>query len=526
MVNDESADDVELSAAAVGYVTFVGVALGDLGLVTLTAAKAIAQADLLIVDDPADAEELAQAGATFTAEVVVAAADEAAQLIEAVGQGRRVVRFHSSDLLTTETVEATLEAVLAKHRIRTHVIPGMTRWESALIHGSVSSTASLAVLDASREVPAADHWPHAETLVVWSTPETHTAVTTVGAERFGGNAEVLRIVGLGTTSQTSQLVTWETLEVEDEDDICLIVGPGIDEPSRRRLDWFETKPLFDWTVLVPRTNDDPAQLIDALGRYGASSETVATMSIEPPRTEAAMEKAVRGIVDGRYLWLIFTSPHAVEAIIDRLAEFGLDSRALSGLSLAAVGRGTEEALARHGLRADLTPAGENTAAGLAGEFPAYDDLMDPLERVLIPSADVAVTPLIEGLERLGWEVEEVTAYRTVRAAPPEAEMRERIKDGQFDAVVFTSSTAVRNMIGIAGKPHAASIIAAIGPATAAACEMHGLRVDVQADAPNVERLAEGLATFAERRRADRIAQGLPDTKPSQRKRRRRRRKTS
>lgn len=525
MVNDESADDVELSAAAVGYITFVGAAIGDLGLVTLTAAKAIAQADLLIVDDPVDAEELAQAGATFTAEVALADVDEAAQLIEAVGQGRKVVRFHGSDLLTTGTVETTLEAVLAEHRIRTQVIPGLTRWESALIHGSVASTASLAVLDAGRELPAADQWPTAQTLVVWSTPDTHAAVAAAGAERFGDDAEVLRIVGLGTTSQTSQLVTWNTVEA-DEDDICLIVGPGIDEPSRRRLDWFETKPLFDWTVLVPRTNDDPVQLIDALSRYGASSETVATMSIEPPRTEAAMEKAVRGIVDGRYLWLIFTSPHAVEAIIDRLADFGLDSRALSGLSLAAVGRGTEEALALHGLRADLTPSGENTAAGLAGEFPAYDDLMDPLERVLIPSADVAVTPLLDGLERLGWEVEEVTAYRTVRAAPPEAEMRERIKDGQFDAVVFTSSTAVRNMIGIAGKPHAASIVAAIGPATAAACEMHGLRVDVQADAPNVERLAEGLATFAERRRADRQAQGLPDTKPSQRKRRRRRRKSA
>ena len=70
------------------------------------------------------------------------------------------------------------------------------------------------------------------------------------------------------------------------------------------------------------------------------------------------------------------------------------------------------------LVADLTPVVENTTGALATEFPAYDDLIDPLSRVLVPSADVSVEPLLVGLSRLGWEVEEVTAYRTVRAAPP------------------------------------------------------------------------------------------------------------
>ena len=52
-----------------------------------------------------------------------------------------------------------------------------------------------------------------------------------------------------------------------------------------------------------------------------------------------------------------------------------------------------------------------------------------------------------GLVELGWEVEDVTAYRTVRAAPPPAAVREAIKTGKFDAVVFTSSSTVRNLVG-------------------------------------------------------------------------------
>ena len=76
------------------------------------------------------------------------------------------------------------------------------------------------------------------------------------------------------------------------------------------------------------------------------------------------------------------------------------------------------------------------------------------------------TPLAEGLTARGWEIEDVTAYRTVRAAPPAAEIREMIKTGGFDAVCFTSSSTVRNLVGIAGKPHARTLIACIGPRTA------------------------------------------------------------
>ena len=109
----------------------------------------------------------------------------------------------------------------------------------------------------------------------------------------------------------------------------------------------------------------------------------------------------------------------------------------------------------------------------------------------------------------------------MRAAPPPRETREAIKTGEFDAVIFTSSSTVRNLVGIAGKPHACSIIAAIGPATATTCDEHGLRVDVLASTPNSILLADELAAFAARRRAEFVARGAEVKKPSQRRRRRR-----
>lgn len=131
-----------------------------------------------------------------------------------------------------------------------------------------------------------------------------------------------------------------------------------------------------------------------------------------------------------------------------------------------------------------------------------------------------------GLIDLGWEVDDVTAYRTVRAAPPPAPIREAIKSGKFDAVVFTSSSTVRNLVGIAGKPHASTVIAVIGPATAKTAEENGLRVDVLAPTPSVEALVEALADFGNARRAAMVESGLPVTKPSERRPATRRRASS
>ena len=99
------------------------------------------------------------------------------------------------------------------------------------------------------------------------------------------------------------------------------------------------------------------------------------------------------------------------------------------------------------------------------------------------------------LTELGWEAEDVTAYRTVRAAPPPAPIREAIKGGGFDAVLFTSSSTVRNLIGIAGKPHAVTVIAVIGPETAKTAAEFGLRVDVIAPRPSSAALVDALAEY-------------------------------
>jgi uroporphyrinogen III methyltransferase/synthase len=248
--------------------------------------------------------------------------------------------------------------------------------------------------------------------------------------------------------------------------------------------------------------------------------------VEPPRNPQQIDKAVRGMVEGRYEWIAFTSVNALRAVKEKLVGYGLDSRALSGLKVAAVGERTADALRAWGIEPDLVPSGEQSARGLLLDWPPYDEVLDPINRVFLPRADIATETLAAGLVEMGWEVDDVTAYRTVRAAPPAVEIRDSIKSGKFDAVVFTSSSTVRNLVGIAGKPHATTVVACIGPATAKTAEEHGLRVDVLAAEPSVEVLAEALAEFGTARRLAMLEAGEPVTKPSQRRRTSARRKAT
>ncbi|ATL84539.1 putative uroporphyrinogen-III synthase [Streptomyces malaysiensis subsp. malaysiensis] len=373
----------------------------------------------------------------------------------------------------------------------------------------IGSSDATAVVSATLETVAA---AAGELVAAGRKPDTPLTVTVAGtttrqrtwSATLGTIAQVLKAAKVLPSPQGGQPV-------------IAVVGEQSAAGKRDQLSWFESKPLFGWKVLVPRTKEQAASLSDQLRGYGAVPSEVPTIAVEPPRTPQQMERAVKGLVTGRYEWIAFTSVNAVKAVREKFEEYGLDARAFAGIKVAAVGEQTARSLIDFGVKPDLVPSGEQSAAGLLEDWPPYDPVFDPIDRVFLPRADIATETLVAGLIELGWEVDDVTAYRTVRASPPPAETREAIKGGGFDAVLFTSSSTVRNLVGIAGKPHNVTVIACIGPATAKTAEEHGLRVDVLSPEPSVLKLAEALADFGAARRQAAIEAGEPVTRPSERR---------
>jgi uroporphyrinogen III methyltransferase/synthase len=523
----------------VGSVAFVGAGPGDPGLLTLRAAEVLSNADTVVIEDPRHHELLVHApaevqvldGGTDDHGVPLAASMRSRLTLTAAKSGRRVVRLLEGDPFVHPT-GADEALACAKAGVPFEIVPGVCGATAIPAHAGVPLTAgrrrSVQVIDVTGKVD----WRTgaADTLVL--THVDNELEQVAAALIAGGAAPTTPVAVIADGSTVGQQTVVSSLDRVVADvraaklaaPMLAVVGEVVDH--RDVLSWFETKPLFGWRVLVPRTRQQAGSLSAALRRAGAIPEEVPTISVEPPRNPQQIDKAVRGMVEGRYEWIAFTSVNALRAVKEKLAQYGLDARALSGLKVAAVGDKTAEALRAWGIEPDLVPSTEQSAHGLLLDWPPYDEVLDPINRVFLPRADIATETLAAGLVELGWEVDDVTAYRTVRAAPPAVETRDAIKSGKFDAVVFTSSSTVRNLVGIAGKPHASTVVACIGPATAKTAEEHGLRVDVLAPEPSVEALAEALAEHGASRRLTMVAAGEPVTKPSQRRRTSARRKAT
>jgi uroporphyrinogen III methyltransferase/synthase len=527
----------DASDRPVGHVAFVGSGPGDPGLLTLRAADVIQSADVVITEVPEHTSLLATLlGGERMAKVCVVDggfgedgqtmthAARAKLVVKHAKSGLRVVRLLAGDpwLYATGPEEAQ---ACAKAGVSFELIPGVSSVTAVPSYAGVPLTTrgnrEVAVVNVSDSKVNWSSYADSRTLVLLSAVDSiaHIAGELVSAGRSAQTPVAITMVGT-TTDQSTVVSTLERIAVDARSGTItapaiIIIGEVVD--LRENLSWFETKPLFGWRVLVPRTKEQAGGLSSRLRGYGAVPEEVPTISVEPPRNPQQMDKAIRGLVEGRYEWVAFTSINAVKAVREKFEEYGLDARAFSGLKVAAVGDRTADAVAGWGIRPDLVPGGEQSSMGLLADWPPFDDVLDPINRVFLPRADIATETLAAGLVDLGWEVDDVTAYRTVRAAPPPAATREAIKSGRFDAVVFTSSSTVRNLVGIAGKPHSGTVIACIGPATARTAEEHGLRVDVMAETPSVEDLAEALADYGSARRLNLIESGEPVAKPSERR---------
>lgn len=472
------------------------------------------------------AEELDSTGVSLA----VAPDVLAEQMIACAKAGNDVVRLVAGNPLSNPAVMDELQHVAASS-VDFQVIPGMT--------GSVAVPAFTGI-GVGPDVTEADvrggtDWDQLAAaglpLIITAAPDDlATIAQELKSRGIAGNTPATVTLHGTTRRQRSYDATLDTMksittqsgpaakdgELPDE----LIVTIGSQVGNRSKYSWWENRALYGWTVLVPRAKNQAGPMSARLASHGAIPVEVPTISVEPPRSPVQMERAIKGLVDGRYHWIVFTSVNAVKAVWDKLREFGLDARALAGVRVAAVGPKTSQAVKDLGITPELLPKDDaRNAAGLVDVFPPHDSDLDLVDRVLLPRADIATDVLVDGLIELGWDVEDVVAYRTVRAAPPSPEIRDMIKTGGFDAVCFTSSSTVKNLVGIAGKPHNRTIIACIGPMAAQTAREHGLRVDVMPEAAGVPELVDALAAHV----ADLRAKGQL---PPPRKRRRRRKKTT
>jgi uroporphyrinogen III methyltransferase / synthase len=240
-------------------------------------------------------------------------------------------------------------------------------------------------------------------------------------------------------------------------------------------------PLHGKTVLVTRPAERSSKLVKLLDQEGARPLVAPTIVVAQARS-AALTRALQDLAAGRFAWIVLTSPSTV-AMLDERLESSRNVKA----NVAAIGDGTAEAFRRWARREpDLKPR-TYTTAGLGRAFPRGEG------RVLCARADIAREGLEDALAAKGWAPTRVDAYGTrfPRSLPKEA--RDALRDGEVDAITFTSASTVQGFVrgggSVAGHPK----VVCIGPVTAREARDHGLKVHAVADPHTTEGLIAALA---------------------------------
>jgi uroporphyrinogen III methyltransferase/synthase len=509
------------SVVSPAVVYLIGAGPGDPGLLTVAGRDALAHADVVIYDRLAHPSLLGWARADAerlfvgkqSARHFVRQEDTNALMAERALAGKTVARLKGGDPFVFGRGGEEAE-YLRERGVPFVVVPGVTSAIAAPAYAGIPVThrdaaSSFAVItgherddakeSGTREAGAAEgrrRWDR----IAWA---ADTLVFLMGVEALDEIA--MRLIENGRDPETPvALVQWGTWTRQRvvTGTLATIVGvvreAGITAPAvtvigevvrwREKLQWFDNRPLFGKRILVTRAREQASALTDRLRALGAEPIEFPTIRIAPPADGyAALDAALTRLAT--YDWIVFTSANGVAHLFDRLAAAGRDARAFGAARVAAIGPATADALARHGIRADFTPA-EFVAEAVLAQFP------EPVggKWILLARAAEARDLLPDTWRSNGAAVDVVAAYQTELETEGADSVRALLEAGEIDVLTFTSSSTVRNFVQAIGETPVPTTtrIAAIGPITAQTCRELLREPDAIADTYTIEGLVETL----------------------------------
>jgi uroporphyrinogen III methyltransferase/synthase len=494
-------------------VFIVGAGPGDPGLMTVRGQRHLEAADVVVYDHQVHARLLRSARPDAEKIDVGPAAPRALDqdaisllLVEKAREGKMVVRLKWGDPFVFDS--GGKEALfLHEQQIPFEVVPGIPATIAVPAYAGIPITypgagdivAFVRGHEAETDAPPQVDWERLAGL-------DGTLVCYAGAKQIGAIANALlsngrspeesaALIYAGTTpAQTTIVGTLGTIveRARPHEPAMLVIGRVVG--LREHLRWFDARPLFGKRIVVTRSREQAAELVDMLEERGAEAIQAPTIRIAPPEDMEALDRACADA--GAYDWIVFTSANAVDSFMRRVLANG-DIRDLKGVRLCAIGPSTAQCLSRYGIRVDLTP-GEARSEAVIDALKAAATVKGA--RFLLPRSDIGREVLADQLRDAGAEVSAVAAYRTLPGGSErdaDQDIYRMLLDGRIDAVTFTSASTVKNFAKIFGEEQAAdllrtTVVASIGPVTAEAAQQLGIQTTVMPERYTIPDLVDAL----------------------------------
>ena len=502
--------------ATVGTVYLVGAGPGDPGLLTLRAAELLGRADVVVYDALVNKDLLRLApksaeiiyGGKRSKDHAIPQDELNALLVTKAREGKTVVRLKGGDpyIFGRGGEEA---AELAAAKIPFEVVPGISSIVAAPNYAGIPIThrdhcSSFTVIT-GHEDPTKD-----ETVIDWSQVAKipGTKIILMGVSRIREIAGQLVANGLPPATPVA-MVRWGTTGRQKSIEGTLATIADVVEKSgftapavtivgdvvklRKKLNWFEQRPLFGKRIVVTRTREQASQLSHRLLELGADVLEIPTIKITPTDRHADLADAIVEL--NSYDWIIFTSPNGVTMFFDAFFKGFEDLRDIGGVRIAAVGPATAAKLKELHLKVDLMPE-EYVTAKIAKAFIKFENIENL--KMLLLRAEVANPDLPKELEALGAIVDDVACYKTVPETADVNDAAASLLENGADWITFTSSSTVENFharfdLPALLKKFPATKLASIGPETTKSLAALGLKPAIEAKLHTIDGLVKALA---------------------------------
>lgn len=495
-----------------GKVSLVGAGPGDPGLITAKGLKLIQESDVVIYDRLANPALLVHASPD--AELIdvgkIPGRTRLRQpeindlIIEKALEGNSVCRLKGGDpFVFGRGGEEALALVEAG--VPWEVVPGVTSAVAAAAYAGIPVThrglaTSVTFITGSEDPEKPESQINFESLAKM----TGTIVFMMGWSALPDIAAQLIAAGM-SPERPSSIIMWGSWNRQRavsgplSNIAAIATEAGLSSPAafvigevtelRSSLQWFDNKPLFGKKILITRTRSQVSRFRSLLEAEGAECVEFPAISIVPVEDPSQLDAALSNI--SSYDWVVFSSSNGVRGVSERMDALGMDSRAFAGVQVAAVGPATgvivKELL---GISSDLVPEEYVSEAVVS----ALTELGVDGSRILAIRSDLGRDALEKGLEGAGASVDAIVAYQTVAPDDSAARAKEAFGSG-LDVTTFTSSSGVDNLLNLLdGETDLinATIVACMGPITAARAEERGLNVDVMASERTMESFTQAL----------------------------------
>ena len=502
-----------------GTVHLVGAGPGDAGLLTLRGAELLGRADVVVYDALVNPDLLRLA--PKTAEMIyggkrsrdhsIPQEDLNQLLVAKAKEGKTVVRLKGGDPYIFGRGGEEAEE-LAEAGVPFEVVPGISSTVAApnyagipLTHRDFCSTYQVITghEDPTKPDPGLD-WAQIARM-------PGTKVVLMGVERIRQIAAELVANGMaaktpvamvrwGTTGR-QKTITGTLATIADVVDAEKFTAPAVtiigDVVSlRKKLNWFERRPLFGRRVVVTRTREQASQLSRQLAEQGAEVMEIPTIKVVPPEDRQPLVEAMGAL--GEYDWVVFTSPNGVTAFFEYFFKAFDDIRVIGRLRFAAVGPAPAAKLKELHLAVDAMPE-EYIASKVAAAIAKVDGVENL--RILCLRAEVASPDLVAKLEELGAIVDDVACYRTVPETEDINGAAAKLVEEGADWVTFTSASTVENFharfdLPALLKRFPSLKTLSIGPETSKALAALGLEPTAEAKPHNLDGMVKALERAA------------------------------